>query len=516
VLRHAGVTMQGVVFDSMIGAFLANAPGIGMDDLALSELGHHCIPISELIGQRPRRKSDPPQKTMNQVPLDQVAQYAAEDADITLRLCNKLKARLDEQGMTELYEQVEMPLVNVLATMEQQGIRVTPAILDAQRDELQDRIDELRADILERAKADFNPDSPKQLGDVLFNQLGFKAIKKTKTGFSTDSEVLEKLAALEADELEAVPEDARPIPGLMIEYRMLTKLVGTYLVALKEAIADDGRVHARFNQTGAATGRLSSSDPNLQNIPIRTEVGRNIRKAFVAEDGHKLIAADYSQIELRVLAHLSEDEALIKAFNEGQDIHRAVAAQVFGVEPEDVDSEQRGRAKVINFGIIYGITAFGLARRIDGLDNKAAAALIDDYKARFPGIDTFLNTCIEKAQADGYVETILGRRRVIDGIHERNPQRRALAERLAINSVVQGSAADLIKVAMVNLQSRIEKESLPCKLLLQIHDELVIEAPADQADAMAEVLTSEMRSAMELKVPLDVEAGIGEDWFGAK
>ncbi|MGB0767324.1 MAG: DNA polymerase, partial [Phycisphaeraceae bacterium] len=298
--------------------------------------------------------------------------------------------------------------------------------------------------------------------------------------------------------------------------RMLTKLVGTYLVALKEAIAEDGRVHARFNQTGAATGRLSSSDPNLQNIPIRTEVGRDIRKAFVAAPGSMLIAADYSQIELRVLAHLSEDDALINAFNEGQDIHRAVAAQVFGVAPEDVDSEQRGRAKVINFGIIYGITAFGLARRIDGLDNKAAAELIDDYKARFPGIDTFLNTCIGKAKADGYVETILGRRRNIDGIHERNPQRRALAERLAINSVVQGSAADLIKLAMVNLQSRIERESLPAKLLLQIHDELVIEAPADQADAMAKVLIEEMQNAMALKVPLEVEAGIGEDWFGAK
>ncbi|MEM6506565.1 MAG: DNA polymerase I, partial [Planctomycetota bacterium] len=391
VLRNAGITMRGVTFDSMIGAFLANAPGIGMDDLALSELGHACIPISELIGPRPRRKSDPPQKTMDEVPLDQATQYAAEDADITLRLCNKLKARLDDQGMTGLYEEVEMPLVNVLATMERFGIRVDAKTLDEQRDELQARIDELRSDILGRAKADFNPDSPKQLGDVLFNQLGFKAIKKTKTGYSTDSEVLEKLDAMPPEELQGVDESARPIPGLMIEYRMLTKLVGTYLVALKEAIAEDGRVHARFNQTGAATGRLSSSDPNLQNIPIRTEVGRNIRKAFIAEDGHKLIAADYSQIELRVLAHLSEDAALIKAFNEGQDIHRAVAAQVFGVEPEEVDSEQRGRAKVINFGIIYGITAFGLARRIDGLDNKAAAALIDDYKARFPGIDTFLN-----------------------------------------------------------------------------------------------------------------------------
>ena len=261
---------------------------------------------------------------------------------------------------------------------------------------------------------------------------------------------------------------------------------------------------------------MSSSDPNLQNIPIRTEVGRDIRKAFVADPGCKLIAADYSQIELRVLAHLSEDEALIDAFNKGQDIHRAVAAQVFGAEPDEVTKEQRDRAKVINFGIIYGITAFGLARRIDDLDNKSAAELIDDYKKRFPGIDRFLNECIEKAKADGYVQTILGRRRAIPGIHERNPNLRALAERLAINSVVQGSAADLIKLAMVNLQSRIEREALPAKLLLQIHDELVIESPAEHADAMAKVLTEEMQNAMTLKVPLEVEAGIGEDWFGAK
>ncbi|MFK7788066.1 MAG: DNA polymerase I [Phycisphaeraceae bacterium] len=516
VLRHAGLNIRGVVFDSMIGAFLAGAPGIGMDDLALSELGHECIPISELIGPKPRRKTDPPQKTMDQIALETVSQYAAEDADITLRLCNKLKTKLDEQGMTELYETIEMPLVHVLATMEQHGIQVDPGILDAQREKLQSRIDELRSDILDRAKVDFNPDSPKQLGEVLFNQLGFKVIKKTKTGFSTDSEVLEKLDSLPPEDITSVDESARPIPGLMIEYRMLTKLVGTYLLSLKEAIADDGRVHARFNQTGAATGRLSSSDPNLQNIPIRTEVGRDIRKAFVAAPGHKLIAADYSQIELRVLAHLSEDPALIDAFNKGQDIHNAVAAQVFGAKPEDVTKEQRNRAKVINFGIIYGITAFGLARRIDDLDNKAAAALIDEYKERFPGIDGFMQTCIEKASADGYVETILGRRRAIPGIHERNPNQRALAERLAINSVVQGSAADLIKLAMVNLQQRIEREQLPAKLLLQIHDELVIESPADQADEMAKILVETMQSAMALKVPLEVEPGIGEDWFGAK
>ncbi len=516
VLRHAGVRMQGIVFDSMIGAFLAGAPGIGMDDLALSELNHHCIPITELIGPRPRRKGDPQQRTMDQVPLDQVTQYAAEDADITLRLCNLFKNRLDEMGMTELYSQVEMPLVGVLATMEAFGIRVDPVVLDEQREALQLRIDALRIDILNRAKVDFNPDSPKQLSDVLFNQLGFKSIKKTQTGHSTDSEVLEKLAAMTQQELAGVGEEARPIPALMLEYRMLTKLVGTYLVSLKEAISADGRVHARFNQTGAATGRLSSSDPNLQNIPIRTEVGREIRKAFVAEKGYKLIAADYSQIELRVLAHLSEDEALIDAFIKGQDIHNAVAAQVFGVAADEVTKEQRNRAKVINFGIIYGITAFGLARRIEDLDNASAAELIADYKKRFPGIDRFLQTCIEKAKQDGYVQTILGRRRAIDGIHDRNPQVRALAERLAINSVVQGSAADLIKLAMVNLQARIERESLPMRLLLQIHDELVIEAPAEQADAMAAVLVDVMRSAMTMKVPLEVEAGIGDDWFGAK
>ncbi len=521
VLRNAlpggqGIAMRGVVFDSMVGAFLAGAPGRGMDDLALAELGHHCIPITELIGPKPRKKSDPPQKTMDQVALDRVTPYAAEDADITLQLCTLFRDRLDAMGMTDLYGRVEMPLVRVLATMEQHGITVDADTLDAQREALQHRIDALRTEILDRAKVDFNPDSPKQLGDVLFNQLGFKPVKKTKTGYSTDSEVLDKLAAMSADELAGVAEDARPIPALMVEYRMLTKLVGTYLVALKDAIAPDGRVHARFNQTGAATGRLSSSDPNLQNIPIRTDVGREIRKAFVAPPGHVLIAADYSQIELRVLAHLSEDAALTAAFIDDQDIHTAVAAQVFETPPEDVSSEQRARAKVINFGIIYGITAYGLARRIDEMDNEAAAKLIADYKLRFTGIDRFLDACVAHAREHGYVQTVLGRRRAIPDIDDRNGQKRALAERLAINSVVQGSAADLIKVAMVNLQQRIEDESLPAKLLLQIHDELVVECPASEADRIAQVVEEAMTGAMDLRVPLKVDVGVGKHWFEAK
>ncbi|MEO0588607.1 MAG: DNA polymerase, partial [Planctomycetota bacterium] len=428
-----------------------------------------------------------------------------------------LAPELDAAGMTDLAANTEMPLIGVLADMELAGIRVDPAVLDEQRAALETRIAELRTAVLDAAGVDFNPDSPKQLGDLLFNQLGFPVVKRTKTGYSTDSEVLETLTErAETGELADVDEAKRAIPALILEYRMLTKLVGTYLVALKEAIAADGRVHTRFSQVSAATGRLASNDPNLQNIPIRTDVGREIRRAFVAEPGHQLIAADYSQIELRMLAHLAEDNALIAAFRDGQDIHAAVAAEVFDTPLDQVTSEQRGRAKVINFGIIYGITAFGLARRIDGLSREDAASLIDNYKKRFAGIDRFMNACVEKAQTDGYVETILGRRRPIDQVHARNPQQRALGERLAINSVVQGSAADLIKLAMVDLHRRIAEENLPMRMLLQIHDELVVEAPQPDADQAAAVVTEVMQGAMDLKVPLVAEAGIGPDWHDAK
>ncbi|MBB6428417.1 DNA polymerase I [Algisphaera agarilytica] len=517
VLKHAGVELKGVTFDTMIAAFLCGAPGLGMDHLALSEFGRTMVPISRLIGEKPRRKADPPQKTMDQVPLDLCTAYSAEDADVTLQLYELFRGRLDEFEMTDLAAEVEMPLVEVLSTMEANGIRVDPNELDRQKAELEVRIEELRAQVLDAARVDFNPDSPKQLGDVLFNQLGFPVQKKTKTGYSTDAEVLEKLADLPADELEKVAEHARPIPKLIVEYRMLTKLVGTYFGNLVEAISSkDDRIHASFHQTGAATGRLSSSNPNLQNIPIRTEVGRRIRKAFVAEQDHILIAADYSQIELRMLAHLSEDPALIEAFREDRDIHTAVAAQVYGVGLDDVTSEQRGHAKTINFGIIYGVTPFGLARRIEGLDMAGATKLIDDYKTTYAGINRFLDDCVEQAVAQGYVTTILGRRRWIDQVNSSNPNQRALGERLAINSVVQGSAADLIKVAMVNLHRTLLDDSVPAKMLLQIHDELVIECPASEQDAVSKVVVDAMESAMQLKVPLKVEPGIGTDWFEAK
>ena len=516
VLRHAGVEARGAAFDTMIAAFLCGAPGLGMDDLALGELGHACIPITDLIGHKPTRKSDPPQKSMDEVPLGAVTPYAAEDADVTLRLYDKLAPRLETLGVQRLAEDVEMPLVEVLTDMQFNGIRVDPDVLREQQEKLAARADELRREVLDAAGFDFNVDSTKQLGEALFDSLHFPKLKKTKTGYSTDAETLEKLADLEGDELEKVPEDARAIPRLLIEYRTLTKLVGTYFQNLLDARADDGRVHASFNQTGAATGRLSSSNPNLQNIPIRTEVGREIRRAFLADDGCVLVTADYSQIELRMLAHLSEDPAMIEAFNEGRDIHRAVAAEVFRVEPDDVTGEQRSSAKMINFGIVYGVTPYGLSRRVESLDVDAARELIDGYRARFAGIDRFLNQCVEHARTHGHVTTILGRRRDIPQVEAKNPQQRALGERLAINTVVQGSAADLIKLAMVNLHRRLQREGSTVRMLLQIHDELVVEAPADRAESAAEGLRAEMESAMALKVPLKVEVGVGPSWFETK
>ena len=516
VLRHAGVHARGGSFDTMIAAFLCGAPGLGMDDLALGELDHTCIPITDLIGHKPTRKSDPPQKSMDQVPLDLVTPYAAEDADVTFRLYEKLEPRLKTLGVRRLAEDVEMPLVEVLADMQWHGIRVDPDVLKERQEKLAQRADQLRQQVLDAAGVDFNPDSTKQLGEALFQTLHFPVVKRTKTGYSTDAEVLEKLADMDPDELEKVPEDARAIPKLLVEYRMLTKLVGTYFQNLLDARGDDGRVHASFNQTGAATGRLSSSNPNLQNIPIRTEIGREIRRAFVADEGHVLVTADYSQIELRMLAHLSEDPAMIEAFNQGQDIHRAVAAEVFHVEPEHVTSEQRSSAKMINFGIVYGVTPYGLSRRVEGLDVDAARELIDNYRARFAGIDRFLNQCVEHAHTHGHVTTILGRRRDIPQVEAKNPQQRALGERLAINTVVQGSAADLIKLAMVNLHRRLQREGSTVRMLLQIHDELVVEAPRDAADAAADALQHEMEAAMTLKVPLEVELGTGASWYETK
>ncbi len=509
VLRNAGVRVRGVAFDSMIAAHLLGLPGKGLDDVALAVLNHEMIPITRLIGARARGVT---QKTMDQVPLEEITPYAAEDADISLRLYHEFHPKLRVMGMEELCDQVETPLVAVLADMESTGIRVDPDVLLEQKTALAARIVELRDAIHEAAGEPFNIDSPKQLAEILFTRLKLPMLKRTRTGPSTDIEVLEALA----DREDLTSEQAK-VPRLMIEYRQLTKLVGTYLDSLREAIhPPTGRVHASFHQTGAATGRLSSSDPNLQNIPVRTEIGRRIRKAFIAEPDQLLIGADYSQIELRVLAHLSRDEALCDAFDRDMDIHTAVAARVFGIKPEEVSREQRDHAKTINFGIIYGITPYGLARRVEGMSVEDARAMIAEYKRGYPGIDAFMRKCVEHADAHGYVTTILGRRRAITQIKSSNAQTRALGERLAINSVVQGSAADLIKKAMVSLHRTIDAQHLPLRILLQIHDELILETPEKEAESMAAIVKREMEQAMTLRVPLKVEVGMGRNWLEAK
>ena len=513
VLRRAGIEMRGVDtgFDTMVAAFCIDATrsSFKLDALALSQLNYEMIPIDRLIGTGKK------QITFDRVPLDRATTYAAEDADITLRLMDEYEPMLRQRGLVELFTELEMPLVSVLAELEHNGITVNADELDTQREALEKRIDTLRTEIIDTAKADFNPDSPKQLADVLFNQLGCKPYKRNKTGPSTDSGVLQRIT----DEQEG---PGAIIAELVLEYRQLTKLVGTYLGSLKEAIhPETGRIHASFHQTGAATGRLSSSDPNLQNIPIRTDLGRQIRKAFVAAPGRVLLAADYSQIELRILAHLSRDPGLIDAFEKDLDIHRAVAAEVFDVPLDDVTADQRASAKMVNFGIVYGITPYGLARRLDpsaaASDNvEQAKQIIANYKKRYPKIDAFLERCVEQAETKGYVETIMKRRRAIPQITSRNQNVVQLGRRMAINSVVQGSAADLIKVAMIRLSKRITDEQLPMQMLLQIHDELVFEVPEAEAEAQAAILTQEMQGAMDLAVPLKADASWAASWFETK
>ncbi len=507
VMRSHGIMLRGIEMDSMVAAFLIDSGRMqfGIDSLALSYLNFKKVATAELIG------SGKNQITMDRVILKTITQYAAEDADIALRLADLFKGKLEEiPALKKLSDTVETPLIDVLAEMEFNGVSIDENMLKEQSQVLGLRADELRLKIIEEAGVEFNPDSPKQLADVLFNKLGLKVVKRNKTGPSTDVEVLEKLA------------DIHKVPRLILEYRSLVKLKNTYLDNLKDYVnPKTGRIHGSFNQAGAATGRLSMSDPNLQNIPIRTDEGRRIRLAFVPADREKdvLLTADYSQIELRLLAHFTQEPALLRAFAADEDVHKTVAAEVFHVPLAEVTKDQRGQAKTINFGIIYGVSAYGLARRIEGLDRKAAQKLIDAYNARFPSIKKFLEQCVAQAQAFGYVETILGRRRALPDITSGVIALRNAAERMAINSVVQGSAADLIKVAMNNVYARMTKEHWRSKLLLQVHDELVFETPADVVEQEAGWIRQEMIRAGEplgVTVPLKVEAGWGKNWQEGK
>jgi len=504
VMRQVGIDVKGIALDSMIAAFLID-PGrnqYGIDPLSLQHFNLRKIATTDLIG---KGKS---QLSMARVDLDRIARYASEDADLSFRLAQLLEGKLNQvEALRKLNDEVETPLISVLVEMENNGIAVDPAILREQSEVLAIRVEELRGQIYKHAGGEFNIDSTRQLAELLFDKLKLRVIKKVKTGPSTDVQVLERLAL------------DHPVPRLILEYRQLVKLKNTYLDNLTHDInPKTGRIHASFNQIGAATGRLSCSDPNLQNIPIRTDEGRRIRLAFVSGDQEKnvLLTVDYSQIELRVLAHFTKEPALVKAFENDEDIHQAVAAEVFHVPLEQVSREQRNQAKTINFGIVYGVTAMGLSRRIEGLDVRSAQDLINAYNKRFPAIQQFLNQCVMNAQTQGYVETLFGRRRPLPDIHSAIVQLRNAAERMAINSVVQGTAADLIKLAMVNIHRRIKREGLKSRMLLQVHDELVFETPIDVVEEEAVIIKEEMTGAMKLIVPLKVEAGWGKNWQEGK
>ncbi|MGE3821718.1 MAG: DNA polymerase I, partial [Isosphaeraceae bacterium] len=455
------------------------------------------IPISDLIG---KGKAE---KRMDEVPVAKVAEYAGEDADATWRIESILSPKVRAEGLWPLYADLERPLIHVLAEMETTGVKVDVGLLRRLSDEFADRLVAIESEIFQRAGREFNVGSGPQLRQVLFEELKLPVLQKTPGGEpSTAQDVLEELAA------------THPLPRLLIQHRQLSKLKSTYLDALPELVhASDGRVHASFNQVVAATGRLSSSDPNLQNIPVRTEDGKQIRQAFVpGEPGWILLTADYSQIELRILAHFSKDPAMTRAFEEDQDIHAVVAARIFGVPESEVDSAQRRVAKTVNFGVIYGLSAFGLAARL-GIPQAEAAAFIDAYFEQYSGVDAFITRVLESALATGRVETILGRRRAINGIKNTGGRNRNLAERTAVNTVIQGSAADLIKRAMIAVDARLRRERLQARLLLQIHDELVFECPAEETQRLGSLVREEMTQALALDVPLKVDLAAGPNWL---
>ncbi len=532
ILIRNGIKLQGAVFDTLLASQLVDAriPSHNLDTLALLYLNHKMISFKELIAvgndALPDKNSDgmnalgaafeadaESHRSIDEISLEKATIYAAEDADIALRLYHFLTPKLAEMDITALVQDIESPLAPVLAEMEYNGIFCDTEELKHQSNVISKLVDDRQTEIHEIVGYRCNIDSPKQLAQVLFENLGFKPVKRTPGGkVSTDVTVLEKLSLR-----EDINDLKTSVPRLIIEYRQFRKLQSTYLAQLQAAVdPKTRRIHTHLYQLTTATGRLNSDRPNLQNIPVRTEIGRQLRRAFRSPEGHKLICADYSQIELRILAHFSEDERLIETFTRDLDIHTAVASQVFGVPDATVTRELRDKAKTINFGIIYGVSATGLSRRIRGMSVKEAAELIADYKARFPGIERFLRQCIQQASDHGYVRTLTGRRRAIPEIYASNQRQRSLGERLAINTVVQGSAADLMKAAMVRVQRRIDSDKLQLKMLLQIHDELVLETPDALAEVHAEIVCEEMENAMSIRVPLRTEVSIGDNWLTAK
>ncbi len=496
ILASHGIDCQGVDFDTMVAAHLLSRGQLGLKNLALDVLGQEMTPINKLIGTGKK------QITFDQVDIETAAPYAAADADMTARLRLAFEEPVMREGLSSLMTDMEMPLVPVLVTMQRHGIMLDSAGLREMSEDLREQMFQTEEELYKSIGHTVNINSPQQLSDLLFNEIGLPKTKRTKTGYSTDANSLEGLKGL------------HPVVDQILEYRQVSKLKSTYVDALPEMVnPDTRRVHTSYNQTGSATGRMSSSDPNLQNIPIRTEMGRQVRKAFMAEGAPDwlLFSADYSQIELRVLAHISQDPGLLEAFRRGEDIHSSTASLMFDVPLNDVVADQRRIAKVLNFGVIYGLSAHGISQQT-GFSREEGASFIEAYFAKYPGISDYLEHVKVKARAEQYVETLLGRRRYLPDINSPNFNVRGGAERMAINMPIQGTAADIMKLAMIRVQKRLDDEGMKTKMLLQVHDELVFETPKEEMDALKDLVFDEMPAAMDLDVTLKVDTKWGLTW----
>ena len=496
ILASHGIECQGVDFDTMVAAHLLSRGQLGLKNLALDVLGQEMTPINKLIGTGKK------QITFDKVDIESAAPYAAADADMTARLRLAFEEPVVREGLSSLMTDMEMPLVPILVTMQRHGIKLDSAGLREMSEDLREQLFQTEEELYKSIGHTVNINSPQQLSELLFNEIGLPKTKRTKTGYSTDANSLEGLKGL------------HPVVDQILEYRQVSKLKSTYVDALPDMVNPaTGRVHTSYNQTGSATGRMSSSDPNLQNIPIRTEMGRQVRKAFVADGAPDwlLFSADYSQIELRVLAHISQDRGLLEAFRRGEDIHSSTASLMFDVPLNDVVSDQRRIAKVLNFGVIYGLSAHGISQQT-GFSREEGASFIEAYFAKYPGISDYLEQVKVKARAEQYVETLLGRRRYLPDINSPNFNVRGGAERMAINMPIQGTAADIMKLAMIRVQNRLDEEGMKTKMLLQVHDELVFETPKEEMDALKDLVFDEMPAAMDLDVTLKVDTKWGPTW----
>jgi DNA polymerase-1 len=494
VLAEYGIHVQNLAFDTMVAAYLLGEKSLSLKNVAFDKLHLEMTAINDLIG------SGAKQISMSQVPLRQVADYACADADVTAQLAEKLRGELDQQGLWQLFAEVEMPLVPVLLRMERNGVALDTELLRSMAHQLGEQLIGLERDIFGWVGHQFNVNSPQQLGAVLFEELKLPTGRRGRSRYSTEAAVLEELRGI------------HPVIELVSDYRQLAKLKSTYVDALPALVnSKTGRLHTSFNQTRTATGRLSSSDPNLQNIPIRNELGKKIRRAFGAPPGSRLLAGDYSQIDLRALAHLSRDPGLLRAFQQDVDIHAATAAELLGVDTSQVTEDMRRLAKTVNFGVIYGMSEYGLEQATE-LSREEAARFIAAYFEKYPGVKQYLESTKAQAREDGHVQTILGRRRYITEINSSNRQVREAAERMAINMPVQGTSADIIKVAMINLSQQMTKQGLSSKMLLQVHDELIFEVPEEEREAMCQLVPRVMSTALELCVPLKVDTKTGHNW----